>query len=96
MYSGADTGLAGRLRFMPPGQIRVDYKIFFLRYDSPIRYGDKIVEAKLDTEGQVVAPLVREAIYAPATISKFRSDNARIEYIAAYCREDDAIRLDEY
>jgi len=96
MYSGVDAGLAGRLRYLPPGKIRVDYKIFFFRYDSPIRYGDKIVEMKLDSEGQLVVPYVREVIYAPATIVKYRSDNARIEYIQVFCKEEDALRMDEF
>lgn len=94
MFNGNDAGLANRLRYMQPGAIRVDYKIFFLRYDTPIKYGDKIVEMKLDTEGAVVVPYVRESIYLPQTIQTYRSDNGRLEYLAIYCREEDAKRSD--
>jgi len=79
---------------MPPGGLRVDWRIFFVRYDTAIRYGDKVVEMKLDDEGEVVVPYVRESIYEPQTIQKFRSDNGRVEYIAIHCREDSAIRSD--
>jgi len=94
MYAGADSGFVKRYQRMPPGEIRVDYKIFFFRYDTTILYGDKIVEVVLDEDGNVELPYVREAIYKPQTLAKRRADNGRIEYIEAYCREDDAIRSD--
>lgn len=94
MYSGADSGLSNRITYQPPGSLRVDYKIFFLRFNANINYGDKIVEVKLDEEGKLALPYVRQAIYQPQTINTYRLDNSRIEYIAAYCRENDAIRLD--
>ena len=94
MYGGADNGLLRRETYMAPGSIRADYKIFFLRYDSGIRYGDKVVEVALDIEGQIQIPYVREAIYKPQTINTYRSDYGRIEYFALYCREEDAIRSD--
>ncbi len=92
MYAGADNGFVRRQITMPSGIVRVDYKIFFLRYDTTITYGDKIVEVVLDEEGDVALPYVRESIYSLETVAKRRSDNGRIEYIEIYCREDDAIR----
>ena len=94
MYVGADGGLSTRVRQLFPGQVRVDTKIFYFRYDTIISYRDKIVEIELDTEGDIVVPYRREAIYKPQTINKYRADYGRIEYIAVHCREDDAIRLD--
>lgn len=94
MLGGAESGLVKRYIRMPPGEIRVDYKIFFFRYDTNISYDDKIIEVKLDTEGEVELPYVREAIYKPQTIAKRRSDNGRVEYIAVFCKEDDAVRTD--
>ena len=94
MYAGADSGFVKRYVRVLPGEVRVDYKIFFLRYDAVILHGDKIVEVKLDQDGDVELPYVREAVYKPQTLAKRRSDNGRIEYIAAFCREDDAIRTD--
>ena len=94
-FTGADGGLSSRGRYMPPGEIRVDFKIFYFRYDTPIRYGDKIVEVLLDEEGEVVVPYIRESIYKPQTIDRLRSDNGRTEFITCYCREEDAIRPDD-
>ena len=93
MYAGADSGFVRYIR-MPPGEIKADYKIFFFRYNTNIANGDKIVEVILDDEGDVALPYVREAIYKPQTLAKRRLDNGRAEYIAAFCREDDAIRTD--
>ena len=93
-YVGSDGGLTNRIKFMPPGSLSVEFKIFFFRYDTDIKRGDKIVEVKLDEEGSLVLPLVRETIYKPETVNKLRSDNSRIEYIAVYCKEEDAIRLE--
>jgi hypothetical protein len=94
MYGGSDSGLLRRETYMAPGAIRVDYKIFFVRYDSDIKYGDKIVEIRLDVEGNIELPYIREAIYKPQTVNAYRSDHGRIEYFAIYCREEDAIRSD--
>tara|TARA_B100000131_G_scaffold321606_1_gene372809 strand:- start:34283 stop:34879 length:597 start_codon:yes stop_codon:yes gene_type:complete len=95
VYIGADGGLSGRIKQLFPGQLRVDTKVFYFRYDTEISYRDKIVELQLDTEGDIVVPYHREAIYKPQTINKYRSDYGRVEYIAVYCRENDAIRLDK-
>lgn len=94
-YGGADGGLVNKITPLPPGSVRVDYKVFYFRYDTEIYYGDKIVEVKIDSEGTLVSPTVRTAIYKPQTINKLRSDNSRIEFITVYCREEDALKLDD-
>lgn len=94
-YVGADGGNSNRVREMTPGSIRADYRIFYLRYDTILSYKDKIVDVKLDSEGEPSVPYVRESIYKPQTINRFRSDNGRTEYIAVFCNEKDAIRLDD-
>ena len=96
MFVGPDGGKSDRYVRMQPGNIRTDYLVFFLRYDTGLKYDDKIVEVSLDEEGKVVTGIsnsfIREAIFKPETIVKYRSDNGRIEYLAVYCREEDAIR----
>ena len=93
---GPEGGLANRDRFVPAGIVRVDYKVFYFRYDTPIKQGDKVVEVLLDTEGKIVVPYKRTAIYKPQVIDAKRSDNGRIEFFQVYCREDDALRPDEF
>lgn len=95
-FAGGTTGLTNKLKYMPPGAVGSDLRTFYFRYDADIQYGDKIVEMKLDEEGNLVVPYVRESIYFPQTIIRHRSDNSRIEYITAQCREEDAIRTDDY
>lgn len=94
-YVGADGGQTNRVRGIGAGTVRADARIFYFRYDTDISYRDKVVELKLDTEGEPVVPYTRESIYKPQTIIRYRSDNGRVEYIAIYCKEEDALRVDE-
>lgn len=95
MYVGADGGNANRFRRFTPGDVRADHRIFYFRYDTDISYYDRIIDIKLDMDGEPVVPYERESIYRPQTIKRYRSDNGRTEYIAVYCREEDAIREDD-
>ena len=74
------------------GEIRTDYKVFYFKFDSLISYKDKIIELRLDNEGNPSLPYKRETIYKPETIEEFRSDNGRLEYIAVFAREESSIR----
>ena len=94
MHVNADSGMARKYLHMAPGLERTDYILFFFRYGTDIKYEDKIVEVKLDDEGDLVLPYVREAIHKPNTIKKMRSDHGRVEYIAVYCQEQDALKTD--
>lgn len=89
---GADGGKSNRNKRLSPGELRTDYKIFYLRYDQKISYNYKIIELSLDLEGKVVVPYKRETIYRPETIQKYRADYGRVEYIAVYAREESSIR----
>ena len=89
---GADDGKANRNKRIIPGEMRTDYKVFYLRYDEKLSYYDKIIELRLDFEGNLIIPYKREFIYRPETIQNYRSDNGRLEYIAAYCKEEPSIR----
>jgi hypothetical protein len=93
-FLGADSGQGNRKRNLSPGVLRTDYKIFYLKYDKDIKYSDKIVELKLDTEGLPIVPYIRQAIYNPQTIVENRSDYGKLEFYSIYCREQDAIRED--
>lgn len=89
---GADGGKANRTRRIMGGSIRTDYKIFYFKFDTKISYKDKIVELRLDNEGNVSVPYQRDAIYKPETIQEYRADNGRLEYIVVYAREESSIR----
>lgn len=89
---GADGGKTNRTRRIMPGSIRTDYKIFYFKYDTKISYSDKIIELRLDNEGNVSVPYQRLRIFKPETIQEYRSDFGRLEYLAVYAREESSIR----
>lgn len=93
-FGGSEGGLMRRQVYYRPGAISADYKIFYLRYNTNILHGDKIIEPLLDQEGKPVVPYIRSVIYKPQTIDILRSDYGRIEFFTVYCREEDAIRSD--
>lgn len=94
MHATSEAGMAKKYVHVPPGLERTDYVVFFLRYDTVIKFQDKIVEVRLDDEGDPVIPYVREAIYKPHTIKNMRSDHGRKEFLAIFCREEDAWKSD--
>ena len=89
---GADGGKANRTRRVMPGVIRTDYKIFYFKFDAKISYKDKIIEVRLDNEGNVSVPYERINIFVPETIQEYRSDYGRLEYLAVYAREESSVR----
>lgn len=94
LHVNADSGLARKWMHVIPGLQRTDYLVFFFRFDSDIKYDDKIVEVKLDIEGEPVIPYIRKAVYRPSTIPDMRSDYGRVEFIPVFCKEEDAIKSD--
>ena len=93
-FGGGLGGMFNKYTNMAPGNIRSDMRVFYFRYDSNIRYGDKLLTVALDTEGKPHQPLAIESIYKPHVIDEKRSDGGRLEFYTIYCREDDAIRKD--
>lgn len=93
MYSDGPTSLPMRNKFLQPGKVRKEYKTFFLRFDTVIENWDKIVEVYLDLDGRPVVPYTRRYIYELNTLQEYRSDNGRLEYYVAHCRQDDAVRV---
>lgn len=91
-YVGAEGGLASKDKFLKPGNINAAYKVFYFDHTVEIRYIDKIVELKLDTEGAPVVPYIRDSIYKPQTIKENRADYGRLEFLEIFCVEKDAIR----
>lgn len=89
---GADGGKTNRTRRISAGSIRTDYKIFYFKFDTKISYKDKIIELRLDNEGNVSVPYQRINIFVPETIQEYRSDYGRLEYITIYAREQSSVR----
>lgn len=94
MHLSSDGGAARKYLNPPPGLQRTDYEVFFIRYDEIIKYEDKIIKVKLDNEGNPVIPFIRQVIHKASLIDELRSDYGRLEYLAIYCQENDAIKSD--
>jgi len=75
-----------------PGRVSTYEKIFYFEYDKIITKEDKIIELKLDYDGEISVPYKRNYIYMPETILELRSDFGRIEFIVVYTSENPAVR----
>lgn len=80
MEVSSQEGFARKPQPNEPGVSITPLVFFYMDYTvQPSKY-DKIVEMKLDIEGNIVVPITREAIFQIATAEDFRSDNGRVEY----------------
>lgn len=82
-------------RPMPPGELNISLRVFYIEYSVQPTYYDRIVELKSDVEGNPIKPYQRFKIYKPQTVQSLRSDNGRIEFYAIWCSQKDAIFIDE-
>jgi hypothetical protein len=80
MQVSSQEGFARKPQPNEPGVSITPLVFFYMDYTIAPTQDDKIVEVKLDLEGNVVIPITREAIYQIATAEDFRSDNGRVEY----------------
>lgn len=93
MYTGAKAGFSNKRVQMAPGLVSAYDKVFYFRYTEVITYDDKIIELKLDSDGNPIVPYKRKLIFRPETIMEMRSDNGRLEYLAIYVNENNGIRI---
>ena len=85
--SGLATTNSLRDRITSPGLINIPLVVFYIRYDSEITRQDRIVELILDDAGDPELPMKRKAIYIPASLWDYRSDNGKLEYWKIYAHE---------
>ena len=62
--------------------------IFYLEYDVPVTSDDYIVSVRLDTEGNVIIPVVRDSYYRILSADPYRGENGRIEFFAVRAVEE--------
>lgn len=93
MFTDTQAHLSAKRILLQPGRVSAYDKVFFLRYSETITYDDKIIELKLDSEGNPSVPYKRKSIYRPETIAEFRSDFGRLEFQAVHVNENNAIRV---
>jgi len=89
----SNTGFVSRDVYLDPGVINIQAIVFYLEWDVEPTSADRLVEVRLDTEGDPVIPYIRTRIYRPETVGDHRSDNGRVEFWSMYCMQRDSIEL---
>lgn len=77
---GDGRGLAGKISKNISGELNIPFAMWYVEYTVNPTHKDRIVEVKLDLEGNVVLPVDRIGVYRLETVEAFRSDNSRVEY----------------
>ena len=85
---GSDQEKAGASLITEIGRNNRKFCKFYISADVEQEIGenDKIVELKLDREGDIAIPERRTNIWTIQNINEKRSDNGRLEYTVVYCR----------
>lgn len=81
------TGQTGSLSeaMIGPGTVNIQLYQFFLRYSDDLTMQDKLVELKLDTEGELVIPYKRKELWKIGNLVDLRADNGRLEFWSIVC-----------
>jgi len=77
---GTNEGLAAKVQKLIPGELNVPFAFYYIEYFVNPSLQDKLVEIRLDLEGNVITPLDRHKVVRLEAVQDFRSDNGRIEY----------------
>ena len=84
---GSDDAKAGASLITEIGRTKKEFCKFYLKSNIEIDYEDRIIELRLDTEGNVIKPERRGLNWTINTLSYKRSDSGKLEYIVIYCRK---------
>ncbi len=84
----SDVGNATREELFEAGLTNISTTLFYTDYNEPVTEDDKIVELILDFEGTVVTPAKRLRLHRIVTVTDFRADYGRLEYLKIGCFEE--------
>jgi hypothetical protein len=84
---GTDQEKVGASLLTDIGRTKKQFCKFYVQNNIVVDYEDKVIELKLDVEGAVVKPEVRDIVWTINTLHQKRSDNGRLEYIILYCKK---------
>lgn len=71
------------------GGTTVSNHIFYFEFDVDIKKVDKIIDIKLDLEGNILKPIKRDIIWRINEIHKYRGDRGRVEFIKVFTSNED-------
>ena len=83
-----DLSLSIKDTLEPPGLINVPTVVFYVRYDSIISLGDKVIRLVTDADGTILTPRRRRSIFRINSLWDFRSDHGRIEYWKVFAHKE--------
>lgn len=72
------------------GQTAISDHLFYFQFDVDIKKADKIIDIKLDLEGNIIKPIKRDIIWRINEIHKYRGDRGRVEFIKVFTSNEDA------
>lgn len=74
------SGLASKIQKTVPGELNIPFVFWYTEHIVNPTLKDRLIEVKLDLEGNVILPLDRIGVYRLETVEPFRSDHGRVEY----------------
>src|SRR3990167_4262270 len=84
----SDVGQAVQDTLIKSGLTNIPLVIFYTRSSVEVTKTDKIIEIWTDSEGNVIRPYRRKALYRIGSTIDFRSDDGRLEYWKLDCYEE--------
>jgi hypothetical protein len=85
---GSDVGKSKKEKLLEPGLTNVPIVVFYTRSSVQVTRADKIVEVWTDTEGELLKPYRRKALFRIGASVELRADNGRLEYRKIDCFEE--------
>lgn len=90
-----DTVFVGRDQWLGPGVANLEAIVYYMEYTvRPTRF-DRIIEMKMNDDGDPVIPYIRKRIYRPDEVVAHSGDNGRIEFYEVRCAQKDSINIEE-
>lgn len=89
---GSNPAKAGASLLTEIGKNKQSFAVFYLLSATEIDEDDKLIEIRLDKEGDPIKPLRRQSVWSINSLNYKRADNGKIEYIATYCKRENNAR----
>jgi hypothetical protein len=83
-----DLSLSIKDTLEPMGLINVPTVVFYVRYDSPVHLGDKVIRLVTTVDGEIIEPQKRRDMFRINSLWDFRSDRGRIEYWKLFAHKE--------
>lgn len=77
------------------GNVNMNFAVFYLPYNIDVNLQDKIIEIRLDVEGEIVNPIKRAQIWQLTEVVNLRLDTGRLEFIKLFARIEDVRYLNK-